>query len=82
MSRAFSPPSVYSPLVWFELLMEGDPYPRRYGSAADLQHFLKHQERLSDEAIAALLEDGALRPPAARRGYRLRKLSARPQGDT
>ncbi|CAM3259925.1 hypothetical protein DESA109040_05470 [Deinococcus saxicola] len=59
---------------WLDLLTEGDTHPRRFDGAASLRPYLLRIERLSEEAADALIEDGHVAPPLARREYRLRPL--------
>ncbi|GGL71496.1 hypothetical protein GCM10010840_07030 [Deinococcus aerolatus] len=65
---------------WLDLLTEGDPHPRRFSGPASLRAYLLRVERLSEAAADALIREGQVAPPLARRGYRLRPLDpAAPQ---
>ncbi|WP_425148177.1 hypothetical protein [Deinococcus sp.] len=60
--------------TWIDLYSQADPHPRRFSAAQTLGVYLRRIERLSDEAIAELLERGEVGPPLARREYRLERL--------
>lgn len=60
---------------WLDLLTEGDTHPRRFDGPASLRAYLLRIERLSEDAADALMEDGQVAPPLARREYRLRSLA-------
>lgn len=59
---------------WLDVLIEGDPHPRRFDTPRAARQYLLRVERLPDEAVAALLAQGEVGPPLARRVYRLRPL--------
>lgn len=59
---------------WLDILIEGDPHPRRFDTTEGARQYLLRVERLSEEAVAALLAAGEVGPPLARRVYRLRPL--------
>ena len=61
-------------IAWLDLLAEGDPHPRRFDSPATARAYAVKMERLSSEAADALLREGRVGPPLARREYRLRPL--------
>lgn len=60
-------------IQWLDLLIEGDPHPRRFDTPKTIRSYLTHIERLSDEAVTELLRNGVVGPPAARREYRIQK---------
>ncbi|CAM3894142.1 hypothetical protein [Deinococcus frigens] len=65
---------------WLDLLTEGDTHPRRFDGPESLRPYLLRIERLLEAAADALIEDGHVAPPLARREYRLRPLApASPQ---
>lgn len=59
---------------WLDVLTEGDPHPRRFDTPEGVRQHLLRVERLPEEAVAALLAQGEVGPPLARRKYRLRPL--------
>ncbi|PNY80015.1 hypothetical protein [Deinococcus koreensis] len=59
---------------WLDVLIEGDPHPRRFDTPEGVRQYLLRVERLPEEAVAALLAQGEVGPPMARRAYRLRPL--------
>ena len=61
-------------IAWLDILIEGDPHPRRFDTSEGARQYLLRVERLSQEAVAALLQVGEVGPPLARRIYRLRPL--------
>lgn len=61
---------------WLDLLIEGDSHPRRFDGTGSLRPYLLRTERLLAEAADALIKDGHVAPPLARRGYSLRPLQA------
>lgn len=64
-------------IEWLDLLTEGDTHPRRFNNAATLHAYVLKMERLSSEAADALIRDGHVGPPLARREYRIRPLTRR-----
>lgn len=60
---------------WLDVLIEGDPHPRRFDAPEGARQYLLRVERLPEEAVAALLAQGEVGPPLARRVYRLRPLA-------
>jgi hypothetical protein len=63
-------------IEWLDLRVEGDPHPRRFDSPAAARDYLLRVERLSEEAVTALLAAGEVGPPVARRTYVLRPLAS------
>ncbi len=61
---------------WLDLLVEGDPHPRRFDGPHSLRSYLLRVERLPEAAAQILIEEGAVAPPLARREYRLRPLGS------
>ncbi|WP_135230239.1 hypothetical protein [Deinococcus fonticola] len=59
---------------WLDLLVEGDPHPRRFDSPGTAHAYLLKVERLSEEAADHLLQHGHVGPPLSRREYRLKPL--------
>ena len=62
-------------ITWIDLRVEGDSHPRRFDRPETLRTYLMRVERLSEEAVALLLERGEVGPPAARRLYRIQVLA-------
>ncbi|MBZ9711989.1 hypothetical protein [Deinococcus multiflagellatus] len=62
-------------ITWLDLLVEGDPHPRRFDSRQTALAYLLRVERLSEEAAQHLLDHGEVAPPLARREYRLQPLT-------
>ncbi|MFC4456044.1 hypothetical protein [Deinococcus sonorensis] len=60
-------------MQWIDLYTATDPHPRRFDRLEAVRSYLKTVERLSEEAIARLLETGSVAPPLARRSYRLER---------
>ncbi|SMB93777.1 hypothetical protein [Deinococcus hopiensis] len=67
-------PSALRGITWLDLRVEGDLHPRRFDSPETLRAYLVRIERLSEEAVTALLERGEVGPPEARRLYQLQVL--------
>ena len=61
-------------IVWLDLLIGEDTHPRRVDGPESLRAYALKMERLSEEAADALLRDGQVGPPLARREYRVRPL--------
>lgn len=61
-------------IVWLDLLIGEDTHPRRFDGPESLRAFALKMERLSEEAAEALLREGQVGPPLARREYRVRPL--------
>lgn len=62
-------------ITWLDLRVEGDVHPRRFDRPETLRAYLIRVERLSEEAVAALLERGEVGPPTARRLYQVQVLA-------
>ncbi|GGQ99816.1 hypothetical protein [Deinococcus ruber] len=60
--------------MWLDLYVHTDPHPRRFDGPDTLMVYLRRVERLSDDAISELMTSGEVRPPAARREYRIERL--------
>ena len=60
--------------AWIDLYTQADPHPRRFDALETLATYLRRVERLSEEAVAELLERGEVKPPLARRSYRIERL--------
>lgn len=58
---------------WLELYVDGDTHPRRFDSFETAALHLKRIERLSDEALQVLREEGTVAPPLSQRILHLRK---------
>ncbi|WP_278912678.1 hypothetical protein [Deinococcus wulumuqiensis] len=61
-------------IAWVDLLIEGDSHPRRFDSYATLRAYVLKLERLSEDAADELMVAGVVRPPLARREYRIQRL--------
>ncbi len=61
---------------WLDLFVEGDPHPRRFDRPESVRAYLVKVERLGEEGIMALLENGEVAPPVTRRRYHLMPLSS------
>ena len=61
---------------WLDLFIEGDPHPRRFDRPESVRAYLVKVERLGEEGIMALLENGEVAPPVTRRRYHLTPLSS------
>lgn len=62
-------------IVWLNLHVEGDPQPRRFDSPDTVRQYVLRVERLSEDAADALVRDGEVGPPLARRRYTLQRLN-------
>lgn len=56
---------------WLDLYCGDDSHPRRFDRLETALHYLRRIERLPEDALAALVRDGEVAPPLARRAYRL-----------
>ena len=61
-------------IAWVDLLIGEDPHPRRFDSYATLRAYVQGIERLSEDAANELMMAGVVRPPLARREYRIQRL--------
>lgn len=62
-------------IAWLDLLIGEDSHPRRFNDPDSLRAYVLKMERLTEEAADALLRDGQVGPPLARREYRVRPLA-------
>ena len=62
-------------LRWIDLYVEGDAHPRRFDRPDSLRQYLTKVERLGEEGVAELLQEGEVAPPLTRRRYHLSMLA-------
>ncbi len=58
---------------WIDLYCGEDPHPRRFDRMDTVLDYLRRVERLPDEAVRAVANEGEVAPPVARRAYRVER---------
>ena len=58
-------------LRWLDLYCGDDVHPRRFDRMETALTYLRRIERLPEDAIEAIAQEGEVGPPIARRVYRL-----------